>query len=133
MNKLITYAVKAFDLTDNSLYSDTDLNEKIKSNSYRHFYHPEFYRFKQNDNSDNKLQLKTMFMQVDNEYVRIFDNPSDESNKFKISNMQFLCKDMLLCTLDEFKHTTVKNVLIKKLESIIPSIDPNVAPKCKVM
>jgi len=133
MNKLITYAIKAFDLTDNSLYSDSDLNEKIKSSSYRHFYHPEFYRFKQNDNSDNKLQLKTMFMQVDNEYVRIFDNPSDESNKFKISNMQFLCKDMLLCTLDEFKHTTVKNILLKKLELLVPNIDPNVAPKCKVM
>lgn len=36
-NNKITYAVKAFDLTDNALYNNSELNEKIKSTSFRHF------------------------------------------------------------------------------------------------
>lgn len=72
-------------------------------------------------------------MEVDDKNVRIFNNPSDETNKFKIANMQFLCKDMLLCTIDAFLKTTVKNVLLKKLSDLTSKIDASVAPTCKVL
>lgn len=128
----ITIAVKGFDLTDNNLYLSSDLSDEVKSSSYRHFYHPEFYRFKETD-SKKKLSLKTMFLTLDDTTVRLFDNPSDEKNKWKLAQMQFLCQDMLLCTLDAFKKTTVKTLLKKKLEELQPEIDPAIAPSCKVL
>lgn len=133
----ITFAVKGFDLTNDSLFADSDLNDEIKSNSMRHFYHPEFYRFKETDSKDKKetkkLETKTMFLELSDSHVRLFDNPSDEKNRWKLAQMQFLCEDMLLCTLDAFKKTTVKAMLKKKLDELQPNIDPAVAPNCKVL
>jgi len=74
-----------------------------------------------------------MFLQINSTEVRLFDNPSDERNTWKLAQMQFLCDDMLLCTLDAFKKTTVKSLLKKKLEELQPNIEPSVAPNCKVL
>jgi len=89
--------------------------EEPKSNSFRHFYHPEYYRFKEKESSKSgKFKLKLMFLDINETRVRIFDNPSDERNTWKLAQMQFMCDDMLLCTIDAFKKTTVKS-LIKKV------------------
>jgi len=77
--------------------------------------------------------MKQMFLQVTPTDIRIFDNPSDERNSWKLAQMQFLCADMLLCTIDAFKRTTVKALLKKKLEELQPSIEPSVAANCKVL
>lgn len=81
----------------------------------------------------SNLELKTMFIELSDTHVRIFDNPSDDKNRWKLAQMQFLCQDMLLCTLDGFKKTTVKTILKKKLEEIQPKIDPAIATNCKVL
>lgn len=65
--------------------------------------------------------------------MRLFDNPSDEKNHWKLAQMQFMCNDMLLCTLDAFKKTSVKTLLKNKLEELQPNIDPAIAPQCKVL
>jgi len=80
-----------------------------------------------------KLKMKTMFLVLSDTQVRLFDNPSDEKNSWKLAQMQFMCEDMLICTIDAFKNTSVKTLLKKKLEELGPSIDTAIAPQCKVL
>jgi len=74
-----------------------------------------------------------MFLEVDETSIRIFDNPSDERNKWKLSQLQFFCEDMLLCTMDAFKNSTVKAIVKKTLEELQPKIDSAIASNCKVL
>jgi len=47
--------------------------------------------------------------------------------------MQFMCDDMLLCTIDAFKKTTVKSLIKKVLDDVQPNIDSAIASNCKIL
>lgn len=46
MNKVQTIAVQVVELTDDLVYK-TDNEVELKSNTFRHLYHGDFYRFKE--------------------------------------------------------------------------------------
>lgn len=47
--------------------------------------------------------------------------------------MQYLCEGMLLCTVDAFKKTTVRNQLKLHVSTLAAKIDAALLPFCKVL
>jgi len=76
---------------------------------------------------------RIMFLEITQTHIRIFTNPSDDTNKFDIAQMQYLCQDALLCSLGEFKKSSVRNKIKKQVELSSLKLPGVLAPLCKVM
>jgi hypothetical protein len=76
---------------------------------------------------------RIMFFELSPTHVRLFTNPSDDTNKFEIAQMQYLCQDALLCTVGEFKKTTIKNKIKLQVEAISRKLPGVLIPLCKIL
>lgn len=76
---------------------------------------------------------RIMFFEISTNHVRLFTNPSDDTNKFETAQMQYLCQDALLCTVGEFMKSTVKNKLKKQLDIVSKKLPGVLIPLCKVL
>lgn len=86
-------AILGLDCTQDGLLTGLPA-EEIKSTDYHHFYHPNpkypteaHYRFAQGI-SIPRDEPRVMFLEVTPTTIRIYSNPSDDSNKYEIAQMQ---------------------------------------------
>ena len=96
------------------------------------------YRFKSMTMSKNKaIRLKSaeprlMFLEMTEQGVRVFENPSDDSQKYELANVQYICQDSLLCSTVDFINSGVKTKIKNALKEILTKIPAPLVPYCKV-